>query len=107
MKRASVSLSSILGVVPEETSEWNPEIAPQAMVTNRKGNSLPLMIGPPPLTNGVNMGNLMSGMNDEDADDQDRNRSELDVGGKIVARLQQQPHRQDRRDEAIERHQIA
>src|ERR1022692_1744900 len=46
--RASVSFHSILGVVPEETREWKPEIAPQAMVTNRKGNSLPLMMGPPP-----------------------------------------------------------
>ena len=48
MKRASVSFHSIFGVVPDETSEWKPEIAPQAMVTNRKGKSLPLMMGPPP-----------------------------------------------------------
>jgi hypothetical protein len=26
-------------VVPEETSPWNPEIAPQAIVMNRKGIS--------------------------------------------------------------------
>ncbi len=28
------SRSIILGVVPEAISEWNPEIAPQAMVMN-------------------------------------------------------------------------
>ena len=61
MKRASVSLSSILGVVPDDTSEWKPEMAPQAIVTNRNGNSLPLMIGPPPPTNCVKAGKRMSG----------------------------------------------
>ena len=34
---ASVSLSSCLEVVPEETREWKPEMAPQAMVVNRTG----------------------------------------------------------------------
>ena len=34
---ASVSFESILGVVPEETSAWNPEIAPQAIVMKTKG----------------------------------------------------------------------
>ena len=36
---ASFSLSSCLAVVPEETREWKPEIAPQAMVVNRTGNT--------------------------------------------------------------------
>ena len=36
-----------LEAVPEETREWNPETAPQAMVTKRKGNRLwPLTIKP-------------------------------------------------------------
>ena len=48
MKRASRSFASSFGVVPDEIRAWNPEIAPQAMVTKRKGKSLPLMIGPPP-----------------------------------------------------------
>ena len=39
MKRASVSLSSCLEVVPEETIPWNPDTAPQAMVTNSRGTS--------------------------------------------------------------------
>ena len=36
--RASFSLSSCLDVVPEPISEWNPEMAPQAMVINSTGN---------------------------------------------------------------------
>ena len=38
----------IFGVVPDAISEWNPEIAPQAMVMNMNGKSWPGMIGPPP-----------------------------------------------------------
>ena len=38
MGLASFSLSSCLDVVPEETSEWKPEIAPQATVVNSTGN---------------------------------------------------------------------
>ena len=37
MRGASVSRRSILGVVPEATSEWKPLIAPQAMVMKQKG----------------------------------------------------------------------
>ena len=36
-RRASRSLFSCLDVVPEATSEWKPEMAPQATVTNRAG----------------------------------------------------------------------
>ncbi len=32
------SLETIFGVVPEEISEWNPEIAPQAIVMKQNGN---------------------------------------------------------------------
>jgi len=42
MTAGVLSLSSILGVVPEPTSEWKPEIAPQAMVTKQEGEELPL-----------------------------------------------------------------
>ena len=31
------NLSSCLDVVPDETKPWNPLIAPQAIVTNKKG----------------------------------------------------------------------
>src|SRR5512140_993059 len=46
----SLSLSTIFGVVPDEISEWKPEIAPQAMVMNTNGKSGPGMMGPPPDT---------------------------------------------------------
>ena len=46
MMRASVSRSSILGVVPLATSAWKPEIAPHAMVMNTNGKTLPAKIGP-------------------------------------------------------------
>ena len=48
MKRACDSFSIILGVVPEEISEWNPDTAPQAMVMNKKGKRLPDHTGPLP-----------------------------------------------------------
>ena len=41
MRQACPSWSSCLQVVPEETTEWNPLIAPQAMVTNIMGQSGP------------------------------------------------------------------
>src|SRR5207302_11412547 len=47
----------ILGVVPDATSEWNPEIAPHAIVMNAKGKSFPANTGPSPSdANGVSAG---------------------------------------------------
>jgi hypothetical protein len=40
MKRASASFSSSLGVVPDEISEWKPEIAPHAMVMKHEREDL-------------------------------------------------------------------
>src|SRR2546421_7361313 len=37
----ALPISIIFGVVPDATSEWNPEMAPHAMVMNANGNSLP------------------------------------------------------------------
>ena len=37
IRQAWASLSSCLQVVPEDTTEWKPEMAPQAMVIKRKG----------------------------------------------------------------------
>jgi hypothetical protein len=61
MRGMSLSLMIILGVVPEEISEWKPDIAPHAMVMNIKGNSFPGMIGPPPSVNLVTAGICMVG----------------------------------------------
>ena len=49
MKRTWVSFSIIFGVVPEATSEWKPESAPQAIVMKTNGNSAPAKTGPSPL----------------------------------------------------------
>ncbi len=38
-----------LGVVPEATSAWKPESAPQAMVMNTNGNRGPAKTGPVPV----------------------------------------------------------
>src|SRR5699024_1768126 len=37
-KRASASLFNCLDDVPDETSPWNPDIAPHAIVINSNGN---------------------------------------------------------------------
>ena len=62
MSRASLSLVSILGVVPEATSAWKPLMAPQAMVMKANGNSLPAKTGPLPSTNCVTAGMRSEGM---------------------------------------------
>jgi hypothetical protein len=60
--RASGSRMRSFGVVPEETSAWKPEIAPQAMVMNANGNTLPANTGPVPSVNCVSAG-IWSGGN--------------------------------------------
>ena len=59
--RASDSRASILGVVPEATSAWNPEIAPHAIVMKQNGNSLPANTGPLPSMNCVSAGSCTGG----------------------------------------------
>ena len=54
--RASGSRSSSFGVVPDEMSAWNPEIAPHAIVMNANGNSLPANTGPVPSMKRVSAG---------------------------------------------------
>src|SRR5690349_16595821 len=49
MSRTCDSFCTIFGVVPEDTSAWKPESAPQAIVMNTNGNSLPANTGPAPL----------------------------------------------------------
>ena len=58
--RASGSRSSSFGVVPDEMSAWNPEIAPHAIVMKAKGKSLPANTGPVPSMNRVS-GGICSG----------------------------------------------
>src|SRR5205807_997091 len=49
------------GVVPEEISEWKPEIAPQAMVMKQNGNTFPAKMGPVPSMNLVSGGSASCG----------------------------------------------
>ena len=56
MSRASLSRVTIFGVVPLEMSAWKPETAPQAIVMNANGNSLPANTGPVPSMNCVTAG---------------------------------------------------
>jgi hypothetical protein len=52
----SPSRESSLGVVPDATSAWNPDTAPQAIVMKQKGKTGPAKTGPEPSTNLVTAG---------------------------------------------------
>ena len=47
MRLASPSRLHCLAVVPDETRQWKPEMAPQAMVTNIIGHISPKLAKPP------------------------------------------------------------
>ena len=97
----SLSLSTILGVVPDETSEWNPEIAPHMMQMKTKGKIGPSKYGPPPCEDVVDHRRLELRVGHDHADDQQRDRADLEEARQVVARAEQQPDRQHRRDEAV------
>jgi hypothetical protein len=59
--RASDSLISIFGVVPEATRAWNPEIAPHAILMKQNGKIVPPNSGPVPFAKTVTAGSLSSG----------------------------------------------
>ena len=99
--RASRSRSSSFGVVPEEISAWKPEIAPHAIVMNANGKSLPAKTGPVPSMNRVSAGICSGGSDDEDPDRQRDHDADLHERREVVARREQQPHRQHRRREAV------
>ena len=101
-RRMWLSLSTILGVVPEATSAWKPEIAPQAMVMKQNGKSGPGMIGPPPLMYSVSGRHLQHRVDDDDAEDQQCDRADLHERAEVVARREQQPDRQHRGGEAVD-----
>ncbi len=85
------------GVVPLDTSAWKPEMAPHAMVMKTNGNSLPLKSGPVPSTNCVSAGIFSVGCMMMIAMASRPTHAQLQERGQVVARRQQQPHRQDRR----------
>ncbi len=61
--RVSGSRRISLGVVPLEISEWNPLMAPQAMVIKAKGKILPAKTGPDPSMKRVSGGMCSVGRN--------------------------------------------
>ena len=62
------------------------------------------MIGPPPPVNWRERRHLQLRVDDDDADDQERDRADLQERAEIVARAEQHPDRQHRGDEAVGRH---
>ena len=101
--RTWLSLATILGVVPEAISAWNPDRAPQAIVMNTNGNSFPANTGPvPSRAKSVtawfsSMGLAMTRPIAEEHDDAD-----LHERGQVVTRGQQHPDGQDRGDETVD-----
>ena len=104
MKRASRSRSSSLGVVPDAMSAWNPLMEPHAMVMNAKGKSAPAKIGPGAVGEPRERGHLQRRQRDEDADRERDDDADLHERGEIVARREQQPHREHGRREAVRHH---
>ena len=101
-RRVASPARSSFGVVPDEISEWKPEIAPQAIVMKQNGKTLPAKIGPVPSTKRVSGRQLRSsGRSDDDAERQQRDRADLDERREVVARREQQPDRQHRGGEAV------
>jgi hypothetical protein len=74
-------------VVPDATRPWNPEMAPQAMVMNRKE---------------VHGWRLDGGVEDEQPERQEHETGDELVGIQVVAGLEEHPHRQYRRYEGVE-----
>lgn len=67
---------------------------------NRNGNRLPFQTGPVPSVNWVSR-HLQFRHDDQDADRQADDGADLEEGRQVVARRQQQPHRQYRGDGAV------
>ena len=99
--RASGSRSSSFGVVPDEISAWKPEIAPQAIVMKRTGTACPAKTGPAAVDELRERRHLQRRQHDQDADRQREHDADLDERREVVARREQQPHRQHRRGEAV------
>ena len=82
-------------------SAWKPQIEPQAMVMNAKGKSAPAKTGPVPSVKRVSAGICSGGSDDEDADRERDDDADLHERRQVVARREQQPHREHGRREAV------
>ena len=100
--RASVSRSSSLGVVPDAMSAWKPEIAPHAIVMNANGKTLAGEDRPGAVGELRQRRHLQRRQHDEDAERERDDDADLHERRQVVARREQQPHRQHRRGEAVD-----
>jgi hypothetical protein len=96
----SDSRSIIFGVVPDEISAWNPE--GDRDERERKQRSGHDGTAARELRE---RRHLQDRIHHDDADDQERDRPDLHERAQVVARREQQPHRQHGRDEPVARHQ--
>ena len=71
------------------------------MVMNRNGNRLPAQTGPVPSMKLGHRGHFEGRPDQDDADREQQDRADLEEGRQIVARREQEPHRQHRGDEAV------
>ena len=88
-------------MVPDEISEWKPEIAPHAMVMKAKGKTLPAKIGPVPSVNRVSAGSSICGRSATNSHGEREHDADLDERAQVVARREQQPNRDHRSQEAV------
>ncbi len=102
MGQACHSWAIILGVVPLEISAWKPLMAPQAMVMKQNGKILPAKMGPVPSMNRVKRGHGQLRPHEKDAHAEHQHHTQLHEGAQIVARRQQQPHRQGAGGKAVD-----
>ena len=83
-------------------SAWKPEIAPHAIVMNANGNTLPANTGPVPSMNCVSAGICSGGSEMRMPTASAMHDADLHERRQVVARREQQPHRQHRRGEAVD-----
>lgn len=92
-------------MVPEETREWKPESAPQAMVMKTNGNIEPHEDRARAAGGEVgDRGHLQGRQGDDHAQGQEPDRADLHEGGEVVARGQQQPHGEHGGEEPVHDH---
>ena len=76
--------------------------APQAIVMKQNGKTLPAKTGPVPSTKRVSAGIWMVGRTSRMPGGEREHDADLDEGRQVVARREQQPHRQRRGGEAVD-----
>jgi hypothetical protein len=91
----------ILGVVPLAMSVWKPEIAPQAMVMKQNGNTLPATTRPVPSDEPRERGHLQIRQHEKNAEREREDGAEFHERAEVIARREQQPHRQHAGRQAV------